>query len=136
MIFSRFVIVGLLSYTAISKLLDFERFAHDLRNQEIFPWLATALIYTLPVAELIASALLIFENTLKQGFYLSLILFSLFTGYTCLVLLHVFNRVPCPCGGFLQNVSWESHLVFNFCFFLINLVALNTLKKGGTAKDI
>ena len=132
-IIARALIVLLLAYTAFSKLLDFKRFSHDIHNQEIFPGLAGILVYLLPLSEIAAAFMLLTERTKITGLNISLVLFMVFTGYTVLVVANVFGRIPCPCGGFLKDVSWNAHLIFNLTFLIINLTALLIAKKGGTA---
>jgi len=130
---TRFLLIVIWLYTAISKIIDFQRFTHDMRNQEIYPLLATILIYFLPVAETLTAILLMFDKTSKKGLVYSFCLLTLFTSYISLVILNVFKKQPCPCGGILQNVSWESHIVFNLFLLTITTVSIIILKKGETA---
>ncbi|MBS1567215.1 MAG: hypothetical protein JST39_22720 [Bacteroidetes bacterium] len=43
---------------------------------------------------------------------------SLFTGYVA-VMLSLSYYLPCSCGGILQALSWQGHLVFNVFFTLL-----------------
>jgi putative oxidoreductase len=52
----------------------------------------------------------------------------LFTVYTFLVLINVFGRRPCACGGVIENLTWGQHLVFNL-FFVGVAIAGILLKK-------
>jgi putative oxidoreductase len=118
------LLILLYVYAACSKLLNFDDFRGQLYNQAFPHALAGILLYTLPPAELITAALLTFGRTRRIALWFSLALLSAFTGYIALVLLHVWNRVPCSCGGILNHLSWNAHLAFNLCFILINLLAL------------
>lgn len=122
------VIVGLVIvlfvYTAVSKLANFDLFRRQMLLQ-VFPlWLSAILVWVVPFAELIAAIMLLFSNTMLKGLYLSGLLMTVFTGYIALVLLHVFEKVPCSCGGILQNMGWATHLVFNAAFLILIIVAI------------
>ena len=129
------VIVGLVIllfvYAAVSKLANFDLFRRQMLIQ-VFPlWLSTILVWAIPLAELIAATMLLFSKTMLRGLYLSCLLMTAFTGYILLVLLHVFKKVPCSCGGILQNMGWETHLVFNAVFLILIIMAIIFKKKGG-----
>ncbi len=99
-------------------------------NNQPFPnWLTPALVWTLPAAEIIISGLLMFDKTQLLGFRASLILMLLFTLYTLLVLLKVFGRMPCSCGGVIENLSWSQHLVFNLFYVGVALAGMILKKK-------
>ena len=116
-------------YAAVSKLIEFRHFEKEMLNQ-VFPvWMAHALIFILPAAELFAAILLIQERTLKLGLFLSEFLLIVFTGYVMLVYLHLFSRIPCSCGGILQHLKWGPHLVFNIIYLLITTSAILTLSQ-------
>ncbi|SEN04813.1 hypothetical protein SAMN05192574_102292 [Mucilaginibacter gossypiicola] len=129
------VIVGLVIvlfvYAAVSKLADFDLFRRQMLIQ-VFPlWLSSILVWAIPLAELIAAIMLLFSNTMQRGLYLSCLLMTVFSGYISLVLLHVFKKVPCSCGGILQNMGWETHLTFNAVFLILIIMAIILKKKGG-----
>lgn len=129
------VIVGLVIllfvYAAVSKLANFDLFRRQMLIQ-VFPlWLSAILVWAIPLAELIVAIMLLFSNTMLRGLYLSCLLMMVFTGYISLVLLHVFKKVPCSCGGILQNMSWETHLIFNAVFLILIIVTIILKKKGG-----
>jgi hypothetical protein len=43
---------------------------------------------------------------------------SLFTAYL-IIMLKFSYHIPCSCGGVLQNLSWNDHIVFNTFFIVI-----------------
>jgi hypothetical protein len=110
------LLILLFVYTSVSKWLAFKTFVGQMNNQPFPNWLTPALVWTLPSVEIIISALLMFDRTQLLGFRAALILMILFTIYTLLVLLKVFGRVPCSCGGVIEHLSWGQHLVFNLFF--------------------
>jgi putative oxidoreductase len=132
-----FLLILLFVYTAASKLMDFEKFKGQMHNQTLPHWLATTLIWTLPEIELIVAFLLIFSVSRLAGLYASLLLMAVFTGYIGLVLLHVFSRVPCSCGGVLKIMGWKVHFFFNLFFVAViytGIVFLNRERRVGGDK--
>lgn len=132
-----FLLILLFVYTAASKLMDFDKFQGQMHNQALPHWVATTSIWTLPEIELIVAFLLIFSLTRLAGLYASLLLMVVFTGYIGLVLLHVFSRVPCSCGGVLKVMGWKVHFFFNVFFLLLSytgIVLMNRERRVGGDK--
>lgn len=109
----RLILIGLYSYVAFSKWFAFGRFVHDMHNQPFARWLADLLIGGLPLLELAVAALLFFSKLVVWGFRLSVVLMGVFTLYVGAVLLGIFDRIPCACGGFLSGLGWGQHLAVN-----------------------
>ena len=129
LIFSSLVslLILLWSYTALSKLIAFRIFASQMENQN-FGTLAAPITWLVPITEVAVSLLLLFKATRLIGLWLSLLLILTFTGYIGLVLIGYFDKVPCSCGGVLQQLSWHAHLWFNLFFVAVNLLAINYAK--------
>jgi putative oxidoreductase len=119
-----FLLVLLWAYAAASKLLEFSEFKQQIAAQALWPWLKPLVIYLLPPVELIVAGLLLFERTIRAGWYASLLLLTAFSGYIALALLGLLNRVPCSCGGILARLSWPEHLVFNLFFLVLTFITL------------
>jgi len=103
-------------------------------NQVFTKNIANVLVWAVPFTELLAGSLLIFLKTRLAGLYASLLLLISFTIYIGLVMNNVFGRIPCSCGGVLNKMTWEQHLVFNIVFLLLTATAIllsTHLKKGG-----
>lgn len=124
------LLVILFLYTAVSKFVDFKGFTYDLNNQPFPNSLTPMLRWLVPLTEIAIVIGLIFEKTRLLGLYASLILMSLFTIYTALVLFHVFEYVPCSCGGIIKHLSWPQHLIFNLFFVVITYLAIWSFKKS------
>jgi putative oxidoreductase len=118
------LLVLLFLYTGLSKFLDFKGFTHDLNNQPFPNALTPVLRWLIPFVEIAIVMALIFEKTRMIGLYASLVLMSLFTVYTALVLFHVFEYVPCSCGGVIKHLTWPQHLLFNLFFLIITSMAI------------
>lgn len=118
------LLVILFLYTGLSKFMDFKGFTYDLNNQPFPNSFTPILKWLIPITEIAIVATLLFEKTRTIGLYASVILMSLFTIYTALVLLHVFEYVPCSCGGVIKHLTWPQHLIFNLFFVFITFVAI------------
>lgn len=118
------LLILLFVYASISKLLDYDRSRGQMMNQVFPAAIAAFLVWAVPVAELMTAALLVFNRTTLSGLYTALALMTAFTIYITLVLLHVFGRVPCSCGGVLQKMGWVPHLFFNLFFLLLTVTGI------------
>ncbi len=119
----------LFAYTAISKIYDWQGTKNGLHNQ-VFPnWIADILLYGLPPVELVTAILLLYQKTRIAGLWLSILLMTAFTIYVGLVMIGIFGRIPCSCGGILNTMGWGEHLVFNLVFLLLALIGLYVLNK-------
>jgi hypothetical protein len=47
----------------------------------------------------------------------------MFTGYI-IAITRFSDNVPCSCGGVLQTMSWNQHMVFNIVFILLALTGV------------
>lgn len=103
----------LFAYTSISKLIDWHGTKSGLYNQ-VFPiWFADGLLYVLPIVEISVAFFLLIPKYRVFGFKIAVVLMTLFTGYILLVLMGMFARIPCSCGGVLNSLGWGEHFVFN-----------------------
>lgn len=126
---TRFLLVALWAYAACSKLSDLEHSRYLMLNQVFPKSIALILVWAVPLTEIGIAVLLCFEDGLRPGFRLSMVLLSLFTLYICLILTNIFGRIPCSCGGFIERMSWEQHLAFNLFFIFLAVLASRLLKK-------
>lgn len=123
-----FLLIVLFTYTAFSKWLNLHLHLYAMRNQPFSRLVNDFLAYALPVVEMITVVLLVLNSTRLMGLYISLLLMSLFTAYISAVLLNFFGRVPCSCGGVIEQLGWMEHLVFNIIFLLISIAAIRLHK--------
>lgn len=131
------LLILLFAYTALSKILDVQEFTRQM-NRQVFPVsIAKILVFAIPASELIACCLLVFKKLRRWGHLLSLFLMLCFTIYMGLAVIRVFDRVPCSCGGVLQFLDFQSHLVLNIFFLFIALIGFfseRKLKAGGVGQ--
>ena len=110
------LLILLFSYTAFAKLINIPLFTSEMHNQPMPLWFSSVLVYLLPVLEILIVIALLMDHYRLLGMMAALFLMLLFTAYTLLILLHVFPRVPCSCGGVIKQLSWKQHLAFNLVF--------------------
>lgn len=118
-----FLYVLLFVYAAVSKLIDFENFQVQLGQSPLlsaFAWWVSGLV---PIIELGIVVLLAIPKCRTLGLFASLSLMTMFTSYIFIV-LHFSAFVPCSCGGILEKMSWNTHLVFNCAFVVLAVLAL------------
>ncbi len=129
-----FLLMVMFLYASVSKWLDFKTFRGDINNQPFPNWITPWLIYTLPPLQVLIAIAVMFDRTRKAGFYASLILMSAYTVYSAAVLMHVFDYIPCSCGGVIKSLSWNQHLILNVFFVAISAVGI-WLRKNGSNNE-
>lgn len=107
-----FIIIAIFIYTATSKLLDFEQFRIQLGQSPLLSSFADFVSIAIILLEFLLSFTLIFHFTRSIGLLLSYGLLTMFTTYIFIILKYS-DYIPCSCGGVIEKLSWEEHLLFN-----------------------
>ncbi|AQX10857.1 MauE/DoxX family redox-associated membrane protein [Elizabethkingia meningoseptica] len=115
--------VILFCYAAISKVLDFENFQHQISASSSLNGFSKFLPYTMIIVEVLIAGLLCYRKTRTMGLIGSFVLMLIFTGYVAL-LLSTNKNLPCSCGGILEKMSWQQHLYFNMGCVVLSVIAL------------
>jgi uncharacterized membrane protein YphA (DoxX/SURF4 family) len=110
-------------YAAVSKLLDFENFQLQLGQSPLLSAFAWWISWSVPIIEILVSILLSIPKFRKFGLFAALGLMTMFTVYI-FIILHFSSFVPCSCGGILEKMSWNTHLIFNVFCILCAVTAL------------
>lgn len=119
-----FLIWAMWMYAAVSKLWDIDKARGEMLNQ-VFPlWISRILVWAVPISEIVTASLLPLARTRRFGLTISLILLTAFTGYILIVMTGIFGRIPCSCGGILEQMSWGQHLLFNLFFMALTFIAI------------
>lgn len=108
----RYFFILLFCYAAVSKIMDFDTFQRQLIDVFQLSSLSLFIAYFVIIAELIIAALLCYQRTCTIGLFLSFTMMLSFSLYILCIMLFR-EKLPCSCGGILQNMSWSSHLIFN-----------------------
>jgi hypothetical protein len=112
-------------YAAVSKLIDYDKFIVQLSQSPILTRIARFVSILIPLLEVAIASLLIFERSRFVGLLASFGLMVTFTAYIFAVTRFT-KDVPCSCGGILEKLGWDAHLIFNTVFTLLALVAVIT----------
>jgi len=115
--------VLLFVYAAISKFVDFQKFKIELGKSPILSAYAGLIAITIPLIEIVLAILLVFRIKQYYVLYMSFSLMVIFTAYI-VVILQFSPYIPCSCGGIIQNMTWNQHLIFNITFLLMDIVAI------------
>jgi hypothetical protein len=110
-------------YTAISKWSDVTMTREQMALMPLMRPIAHIIIWLLPATEIVLTLLIFLPQTRKKGLYAATILMVLFTLYIIYMMLF-FPHLPCSCGGFLTELSWPGHLVFNSTFITLGILGI------------
>lgn len=122
-------------YAAGSKLLDFENFQVQLAQSPLLSAYSGIISYGVIVVEFLVAILLCIDRSRLAGLYASLGLLAAFTIYIFLI-LKFSDFVPCSCGGILEKLGWEEHLIFNIFFLLVTFAGIFILSRRSGAKAL
>jgi uncharacterized membrane protein YphA (DoxX/SURF4 family) len=114
-------------YTGIAKIMDYSVFKEQLAESPILAPVSKAIAILLPLAEFALVIMLLIPRWRLKGLYATLGLMILFTAYITIMLL-TSDQLPCSCGGIIEQLSWQQHLIFNGAFILLNVLAIRLLK--------
>lgn len=115
--------IVLFIYAASSKLIDFEKFKAQIGQSPILTDFTIWIAWAIPIIEILISATLAVPRFRLLGLYASFSLMVLFTSYI-IAILRFSDTIPCSCGGILENISWNQHLLFNILCILLALLAI------------
>lgn len=110
-------------YAASSKLFDYEKSELQMSKSPIITDFAFILVWLVPLTEIAIAIMLMISRTRRFALYASLGLMSLFTAYI-IAILYFTDNIPCSCGGVLEKMSWDQHLIFNIIFMCLAITAI------------
>lgn len=110
-------------YAAASKLLDFNTFRVQLGQSPLLSAFADWVSISIPGIEICIAIILLIPKYRLLGLYASYLLMAMFTMYIYII-LNYSAFVPCSCGGILQKMTWNQHLIFNIAFILLAIIAV------------
>ena len=120
--------VLLFLYTAVYKIIDFNNFRAVIGQSPLITRFAPYLAAGVPLTEIVIAGLLIFSRWRIIGLCASFALMLVFIFYI-IILLNLHSHLPCSCGGIIQEMSWQQHLVFNIVFLFLALTGIAIYKK-------
>lgn len=120
--------VILFLYTGLNKIYFLPINEILFSQSPIMKPFASALAWGVPITEFIVSVLLFFPRYRMTGLIAALCMMIVFTIYI-IITLATSDKLPCSCGGIVQQLSWPQHIVFNTFFIALSIIAIVTLKK-------
>lgn len=116
--FISYFFILLFVYAAVSKMRGFADFQIELAQSPVLSAYAGPISVGVLILEVATALLLVFDKTRRIGLYASFGLMTAFTVYIYLI-LNFADDIPCSCGGILEKMNWEQHMMFNIvCVFL------------------
>ena len=135
------LLIFLFVYAAASKLVDYQKFQVQLSQSPMLTAFAGWVSWIIPSVEIIISIMLVFSRFRLLGLYASFGLMVMFTTYI-IAITKFSDYIPCSCGGVLQKMSWNQHLIFNVGIVLLTLASIILYRKkpdeqsSGSKKEI
>lgn len=106
------ILILIFAYTGITKLIEIEKFRTIISLSPVISWAANVISPALPIIEIVTVIMLFIPAFRKWGLIVSFFLMCLFTLYIGYMTFFAPDR-SCSCGGVLENMSWQGHLIFN-----------------------
>lgn len=118
----------LFAYAAVTKLLEFEEFRVQVGQSPVLTSIGNWMAWMIPTSELVIAGILVVPRLRLMALYAAFSLMTMFTAYI-FIILNYSPFVPCSCGGILEKMGWEEHLVFNSGFVLLALTGILLLSR-------
>lgn len=115
-------------YTGIAKIQDYTVFKEQLSESPVLAPISNIIAITLPLVEFAVVVLLVIPRWRLKGLYTAFGLMVLFTGYI-IALITTSDHLPCSCGGIMEELSWQQHIIFNGLFIILNALAIRLAVK-------
>ncbi|PHR88492.1 MAG: hypothetical protein COA80_17985 [Leeuwenhoekiella sp.] len=118
-------------YAATSKLLEFEQFKIQMSQVSFLKPVAGLLAWIIPLLEYSLATLLLLPKTRRLGLLGSAILMSVFTVYIA-GMISFSPELPCSCGGIINNLTWQQHLLFNIGYTALAITGVYVHSSNNT----
>ena len=118
--------MALFFYTAINKLMVIPTLTSVLSQYPILGAYPKMAAWTIPIFEITIVGLLYFKRNV--GLWVSMITMACFSVYVSYMLLF-HPKLPCTCGGLIQQLNWPQHLLLNIILFLLALISIVLTKQ-------
>jgi hypothetical protein len=125
--------VVLFVYAAVTKLIDYGKFRVQVGQSPLLTAFAGTVAWLVPAVEIIVAAMLTVLRFRLSGLYASFGLMVMFTAYI-VVITQFSEYVPCSCGGVLEKLSWNEHLVFNLVFVALGFWPSSSIRRKSRSR--
>ena len=117
------VFILLFVYAAVSKILEYEKFYVQLSKSPLLTSSSGLLVWIVPLIEIVISVMLSNSRWRFLGICAAFFLMVVFSAYI-IAITNFSSYIPCSCGGILEKMSWNQHLVFNSFFVLLGAIGV------------
>lgn len=124
----RILFILLWLYTALEKLVHAEQFRSELAQSPYAAPYSDSLSWLVPGLEITTAILLVIPACRMIGLYASFILMAIFTSYLFLLARND-HYIPCSCGGFLETLPQEVHILMDAGLSILALAGLWASKR-------
>ena len=118
-----YLFILLFVYAAVSKIIDYKNFRVQIGKSPLLTFFPDLVAIVVPTIELIIALALASVRARLVGLYASFSLMILFTAYIAAI-TNFSDYIPCSCGGVLQHMTWNQHLIFNIFFVVMGAVGV------------
>jgi hypothetical protein len=115
--------IFLFTYTAASKVSNMNAMVGSIARHPLLSTYSQTIAWTVIVLEFGTVLMLLLPSLRTYGLWLSAILMVAFTFYIG-SMLWMLEKLPCSCGGIIQDMSWLSHLILNIFLTLLAVAGL------------
>lgn len=115
--------IALFVYAALNKLFERPLFAAQMRKAHLLESVSESMSYIVPIVELLLAALLVTTKYKLKALIASTGLMLLFTVYI-ITILSINKETPCGCGGIIQKLNWQQHIIMNSLFILLGVAGV------------
>lgn len=122
------LLILLWGYAAVSKLATYEDFRFQLLGHKVLMEHAGLVAWLVPSIELVIVLLLCIPSTRLVGLFSSFCLLLVFSLYI-IYMFQYYPATPCSCSGFISQLGWKAHVVFNLAFSALSFVGVVLTKK-------
>lgn len=123
-----FIFMTLFVYVSVSKLMDFQKFSVQISQSPLLTQVGNSVGLAVIIIEMIIPVMLAVPKLRIVGFFAAFTMMVLFTAYI-LVMLRFSDYIPCSCGGILELLGWNGHLVLNIVLSLLALTGIMLLPR-------
>jgi putative oxidoreductase len=119
---------GIFFYSGIDKTIHFEEFVNSFSKSQFAPQNYVALLSAIIVILEIGLSLLLFVEKARKlaliGFGFLSLAFSIYIS-----LMKFYSPyLPCSCGGIIDLLSWNEHLILTISLFLLSFYSAKVQK--------
>jgi len=117
-------------YASTNKLIDVQRFHDQLAQSAMLNPYAKLIVVAIPSIEYFLSLLLLSDRFRLFALYSSFGLMTVFSSYIIFI-TRLSDFIPCSCGGIMERLSWNQHLLLNITFLILAVIAIFLFPQKG-----